>query len=186
MHSLKPLTLALAATALAFSTACGGGTADDSNTIPPGSTHSPPPAGEMQGAPAPQPEPAPAPEPEPAPAPEAEAPDPAAPADPAAGPAEPMNPPAAQGEVGDDQVQAFAEAYVEVIAIQNKFATEVQQVEPGADVSHLQEQAQAEVESAVQESGLSVEEFEQIGARAGTDPELRTRIETAVQNLETP
>lgn len=181
MHSSKPLTLALAATALAFSTACGGGTTDDSNTIPPGSMHSPPPAGEMQGAPAPEAEPAPAPEAEPAPAP-----DPAAPADPTAGPAEPMNPTAAQGEVGDDQVQAFAQAYVEVLAIQNRFANEVQQVEPGADVSHLQEQAQAEVESAVQESGLSVEEFEQIGARAGTDPELRTRIETAVQNLENP
>jgi hypothetical protein len=181
VHSSKPLTLALAAlaaTALAVATGCGGGTADDTNTIPPGSLHSPPPAGEMQGAPEPE-----------TTQPDGEvpaSPDPATPADPAAGPAAPMSPPAAQGAVGDDEVEAFARAYVDVIAIQNRFASEVQQVEPGSDVSHLQEQAQADVESAVQESGLTVEEFEDIGARAGADPELRARIETAVQELQTP
>lgn len=170
MQSSKLTTYTLraigTAAAVAALVACVGPN-DEPDTIPPGSMPAEP------APPPPDPEPVPPEDPEPVPPPETMPPD-----DPD------LQGGGAAGEVSDAQVNAFARAYLDVIEIQNRYANQISQEDPDADLEPLQAEAEAETEEAIESTGLSMQEFEVIGARADADPDLRERIQSAVRNVQ--
>ena len=104
----------------------------------------------------------------------------AAPPAEAAGPAAPAEsaPPAADAsaaasaEFTDQQIDQFAEATVKVQAID-------------ADTAIAAEQKQAQMVAAVTETGLDPATYNKIGRAVAVDPELRTRVQTAMSRHTT-
>jgi hypothetical protein len=151
--------------AIALAIACGGDSKKDDDTIPQGSF--PEPAEPAETAPAEPVEPV----------------EPAEPAGPTADPSAEPAPTAAPEKVTATEVDAFAEAYVSIVEIQERYN---QQAQAGADPAELQQKAKAEQDSAIQSAGLTVPRFQEIAARAEREPELRTRLETALKESNKP
>lgn len=82
-----------------------------------------------------------------------------------------------QAEVSDDRLKTYAEAEEKVQEIRN----EVQEQMPNADTpeqaQEMQQEAQEKMVSAVEDAGLSVEEYNQIATLIQTNPTLRDRLE---------
>jgi hypothetical protein len=82
-------------------------------------------------------------------------------------------------EVTDEQVEAFAEAQARVADIGEKWTPRMQEAESSEDVQKAREQAQQEMVIAVENAGLSVQEYNQIARAAQADEELRQKIQDA-------
>lgn len=80
-------------------------------------------------------------------------------------------------DVSDEQVSSFVEAYMAVQSVNQEYTQRLQAVEDPQEATEMQQEAQGEMESAVTDSGLSVDEYQQIANQAGQDEELRGKIE---------
>jgi len=85
-------------------------------------------------------------------------------------------PPAADIEVSDTQLEAFADAQSTLGEIQQDYAGRMQSVDDPEKANELREEANAEMVDAVEESGLTVETFNQIAQAVQNDPELQQRL----------
>ncbi len=85
-----------------------------------------------------------------------------------------------QMDVSDEQVESFVDAYVAVQGVNQEYTQKLQQVEDPEKATELQQEAQTEMQSAVDDSGISIEEYQQIANQAGQDEELRGEIEEAL------
>lgn len=83
---------------------------------------------------------------------------------------------APQMEVNDEQVSAFAEAQARVVEIGEKWSPRLEAAETAEEMQEAQQSAQQEMIVAVENSGLSVEEYNQIAQAAQADEALRERI----------
>jgi hypothetical protein len=91
----------------------------------------------------------------------------------------PSTPPAA--EVGDAELQRFAQAASEIRELRRKWMPEVAaaQQSGGPEAAlKVEDEAYAEMVGAVENKGLSLQRFNQIVALAQTDPELQQRLAT--------
>lgn len=86
-------------------------------------------------------------------------------------------PQAEQIDVSDDEVEGFVDAYMAVQGVNQEYTQKLQEVEDPEKATELQQEAQGEMQSAVDESGLSIEKYQQIANQAGQDEELRGKIE---------
>lgn len=82
-------------------------------------------------------------------------------------------------DVSDEQVESFAEAQTRVAEIGEKWTPRMQEAESSEDVQKAREQAQQEMVIAVENAGLSVQEYNQIARAAQADEELRKKIQDA-------
>ncbi|WP_052368122.1 DUF4168 domain-containing protein [Algiphilus aromaticivorans] len=82
-------------------------------------------------------------------------------------------------DVSDEQVESFAEAQSRVAEIGEKWTPRMQEAESSEDVQKAREQAQQEMVIAVENAGLSVQEYNQIARAAQADEELREKIQEA-------
>lgn len=87
---------------------------------------------------------------------------------------------APQMDVSSDQVSSFVDAYMAVQTINQEYTQKLQNVEDPEKATKMQQEAQTEMQSAVSDSGLSIEEYQQIAQAAGQDEELRAQIEAAL------
>ncbi|WP_111642105.1 DUF4168 domain-containing protein [Marinimicrobium alkaliphilum] len=90
--------------------------------------------------------------------------------------------PGAQQEVNvsDEEVDAFVAAYIAVQTINQEYTEKLQAAESPEDATELQQQAQGEMQQAVTDSGISIEEYQQIANLANQDEGLRDRITEAL------
>lgn len=79
--------------------------------------------------------------------------------------------------VTDEQLEQFAAALDEIESINDEFVAELEQAENQEEAQELQIAAQSEMVEAVENSGLSVEEYNAIAYRMQNDPEIQERIE---------
>jgi len=82
-----------------------------------------------------------------------------------------------QIDVSDSDVEGFVEAYMAVQAVNQEYTQKLQAVEDPEEATELQQEAQGKMEEAVSESGLSIDQYQQIANQAGQDEELRAQIE---------
>lgn len=80
--------------------------------------------------------------------------------------------------ISDAMLEKFADAMSEVRSISNKYAEEFQSAEDAEQAQSIQQKAQQEMVEAVNDSGLSPEEYNTIVQRVQQDEELRARLET--------
>jgi hypothetical protein len=98
---------------------------------------------------------------------------------PALGQAEPPQyepPQQSKEQISEAKIDQFVTALNEVHTIRNDVATELESTQDAEQAQKVQQRAQQDMIEAVQDAGLSVEEYNQIASRMSSDPELQARI----------
>lgn len=80
-------------------------------------------------------------------------------------------------------LEAYARATVEVGEIREEWRTEVAKVDTPDEGQRLRDEAAAKMISAVEEEGLTVDEFNAISAAAESDPDLNAQIAELLTEL---
>jgi len=83
----------------------------------------------------------------------------------------------AQQQFSEQQLDAFAETVVAVNPLIMDWNQKIQAAQSEQEKQQLAEQARAQVVSAIEDGGLSVETYNQIAQAAQNDPELRQDIQ---------
>ncbi len=84
-------------------------------------------------------------------------------------------------EITDAMLEKFLDAMNSVQNISSKYAEEFQNAEDAEQAQSIQQQAQQEMIGAVNDSGLSPQEYNAIVQRVQQDEELRTRLEAMTE-----
>jgi hypothetical protein len=87
-----------------------------------------------------------------------------------------QQPPAQAAEFDRGQIESFASAARQVSQIRSKWQSRLQEPGNADKVQELQTQASAEMRSAVEEKGLTVDTYNAIATAARQNPELAERI----------
>lgn len=85
--------------------------------------------------------------------------------------------PITNDELTDAQVEQFIDAAMNIQAVITEYQPQVQAAEDEAAAMALQEEAQGAIVVAVEESGLTPELYQSIGAAAQTDPDVAQRLQ---------
>jgi len=81
----------------------------------------------------------------------------------------------------DTQVDGFAEAMTDVQSLNEEYGPKVSAETDATAQATLQQEMNTKMTAAVEQSGLTAEEYNEIAAAAQTDAELRARIGQAMQ-----
>lgn len=79
-------------------------------------------------------------------------------------------------QVDDATVEKFVVAYADVRDLQQKFSKKLETVESQEEAQALQQEAQQEMISAVEEAGLNVADYNQVVSAMEQNPQLRDDI----------
>jgi hypothetical protein len=79
------------------------------------------------------------------------------------------------------KIEQFVDALTEVHLIRNEAAAELEAATDMEEAQEIQLRAQQQMIDAVEEIGLSVEEYNQIATLMSTDPELQQRISSKLE-----
>ena len=85
---------------------------------------------------------------------------------------QPVTPP----ELSQRQIETFVDAAMEVRQVQQDFDLQVQGAEDAQEMERLHQQAQQDAQQAIEDNGLSVEEYTAIVQAANEDPQLYAMI----------
>jgi prophage DNA circulation protein len=94
---------------------------------------------------------------------------------------QPQGQPMAPSDFSQQQIEAFVDAATEVQRVQTELDTKAQEAQNPEEVARLQQQAQQEASQAVEESGLTVDEYAAIAQAANEDPDLYAQIVDLMQ-----
>lgn len=99
---------------------------------------------------------------------------------------ETVSPPAqdAPVQVDDETLTAFAEAYLDVTLINERMEMRLAGVEDPEEVIQVQEAAQQEMAQAVEDQGLSPEEYQEIAEVINQNEEVRERFGVIFQRVQ--
>lgn len=92
----------------------------------------------------------------------------------------PDAPPPAAGEAApmpdDATLEKFSVAFAEVLNLQQDFARQLEGVESDEQAREMQQQVQQDMVEAVEESGMSVEEYNDVAIQLDQNPQLREKV----------
>jgi hypothetical protein len=88
---------------------------------------------------------------------------------------------APQIELTSELKSNFVSAYTDIMEIQMRYAQQLQSVTDEAEANGLQQAAQLEMQEAVEDNDLSIQEYNQIIQMASADPELLEELEAAIE-----
>lgn len=91
---------------------------------------------------------------------------------------------ASSQDFSDEQLQQFADASEEIAQVSQKYTKQLQNADDEAKQKELREKANEEMVSVVEDSGMSVEEFNSIGQAIQQDPQLMKRVQGMVQGQQ--
>jgi len=86
-----------------------------------------------------------------------------------------------QAQVSDQQLQQFVTAMEEVRSVQEEFSAAIQEADDMDEAQTLRADAQEEMRGAVEDTGLSVAEYNMIAQRLQSDPNLSARLQEMQQ-----
>lgn len=84
-------------------------------------------------------------------------------------------------QVTDQQLETFAVAALEVQKINQTYQPKISQAESPEDQKVLYEQATQEMTQAIRDSGMSVEQYNQLTTVVQADPELSQRLQSHIE-----
>ncbi|MEX2517174.1 MAG: DUF4168 domain-containing protein [Gammaproteobacteria bacterium] len=96
----------------------------------------------------------------------------------------PSEAPTAAAELDAETKEKFVTAYVDIQQIQVKYTEQLQQADDEAKAREIQEKAQNEMVQAVEGSGMSVTEYNEVVAVISSDPDLRMEIEEKAKQAQ--
>jgi hypothetical protein len=86
--------------------------------------------------------------------------------------------PAPAPNVSDSQLKSFAVASLEVDKISQEYAPKLQAAQTPTDQDAVRKEATQKMVAAVQQKGLSVDDYRRIAVAARSNPDLARKIET--------
>ncbi len=89
-------------------------------------------------------------------------------------------PPSAPMKVDDATVSRFADAFMSVQDMSEDLTEKLSEAPSAEAAQTLQREAQEEMAQTVEESGISVEQYNEIAIGMRSDPKLAERVKTAV------
>jgi hypothetical protein len=92
--------------------------------------------------------------------------------------------PIANAELTDAQVSAFIDAAMAVQGVVQQYQPQMQAAESREAALALQQQAQGELVSAVQDAGITAETYQSIAAAAQTDQQVAQRLNAEAQSRQ--
>lgn len=87
----------------------------------------------------------------------------------------------AAAEYGEEELRAFAQASLEVQELNDKWIPRLSEAESQEEAQQLRSQATAEMAEAIQDEGLSLEDYNAIYDQARQDAELASQIRSYQQ-----
>lgn len=88
--------------------------------------------------------------------------------------------PSAPMDVDDETVSEFADAFLSVQEISQDLTEKLSEAPSAEAAQTMQREAQEEMAKSVEDSGISVEQYNDIAVGMRQDPELAERVKTAV------
>ena len=76
----------------------------------------------------------------------------------------------------DDELEQFAQAFVEVEEVRNEYGPRLGEAEDMESATEIQQEANELMTSAIEDNGLTVETYNAIAQSTQADPELREKI----------
>lgn len=89
--------------------------------------------------------------------------------------------PQTAADIDTEMKEKFVEAYGDIMSIQMRYAELLQTVTDENEANSLQQQAQAEMQTAVTANDISIQQYNQIIQLAAADEELMAELETAIE-----
>ena len=86
-----------------------------------------------------------------------------------------------QMNVSDAQLQKFAKADQAIRQMQSKFQSQSQGVESQEEMQAIQQKANKQMVQAIEQTGLSIQEYKKIGNVIRTNPEVQKKYMNMVQ-----
>ena len=93
--------------------------------------------------------------------------------------------PAMPSELSQSEIETFADAAIEVQRVQQEFDSQVQAAQNAEEIEQLQQQAQQDARQAIENHGLSVDEYTAILQAANQDPQLYAMIVETMEQKRT-
>jgi hypothetical protein len=90
-------------------------------------------------------------------------------------------PPMAAQDFSQEKIEAFADAAVEVQQVQTELDTKARDAANAEEIARVQQEAQAAASQAVEDNGLTVDEYTAIARAANEDPDLYATIVDLMQ-----
>lgn len=79
-------------------------------------------------------------------------------------------------DVSEEQIEAFVQAYIQLSQVREEYTARVQAAEDQEEARELQQEANDAMTTAIEEAGLSVEEYQQVALAINANAELRERV----------
>lgn len=80
-------------------------------------------------------------------------------------------------DLSEEDIDTFVTAFVAVQEVREDFADRLQNAEDETEAQSMQQEAQDEMVSAVEDSGMSVEEYNEVAMALQNDPELMQEVQ---------
>lgn len=91
--------------------------------------------------------------------------------------------PQEQVEYSDEELRAFANAYVDVEDLQANYQPQIEAAEAPEEAEALQQQFQAEVDETIVTHGLNAESYDAIVQATQTDPDFSEQVLALIQEV---
>ncbi|MDQ2068684.1 DUF4168 domain-containing protein [Natronospira bacteriovora] len=79
-------------------------------------------------------------------------------------------------EVSDAQVEAFVDAYVAVNEVREEYTERLQNAADQEQAQQLQQEANEEMTAAINDSGMDVEEYQEVAMAVNADADVREQV----------
>ncbi|MCP1726356.1 uncharacterized protein YqfA (UPF0365 family) [Natronospira proteinivora] len=79
-------------------------------------------------------------------------------------------------EVSDEQIASFVDAYVAVNDVREEYTARLQEAEDQEEAQALQMEANDAMTAAIEDSGLSVEEYQNVAMAVSADSDVREQV----------
>ncbi|OOC48273.1 DUF4168 domain-containing protein [Thioalkalivibrio versutus] len=80
-------------------------------------------------------------------------------------------------DLSEEDIDTFVSAFVAVQEVREDFADRLQSAEDETEAQSMQQEAQDEMVNAVEDSGMSVEEYNEVAMALQNDPELMQEVQ---------
>ena len=89
-----------------------------------------------------------------------------------------------QEEVTRADLEKFAAAYGEIQSVRAEYGRKLQQTDDQSKREELKKEGQQEMISAIEDEGLELSEYQQIGRQLNNDKELRSRLQEVMKEQQ--
>jgi hypothetical protein len=84
-------------------------------------------------------------------------------------------------EVSESQINAFVEAYIAVNEVREEYTARLQEAEDQEQAQELQQEANEAMTAAIEDNGMSIEEYQEVAMAVNADADVREQVTTMLE-----